>query len=124
MIQVGTILIVSDNSGARKAKCIKVLKKNKTKLGQIGCLVVVSLQDITSGNQRGLKKGQIYKAVILETKRPQRRQDGSVYTFQRNSVALLSPQGAPLGTRVQGAAPFEVREKNFMRLLSLTSTTF
>ena len=124
MIQIGTVLVVSDNSGARKAKCIKVLKKNKTKLGQVGCLIVVSLQEIASGNQRNLKKGQVYRAVVLETKRAQRRQDGSVYTFQRNTVALLSPQGSPLGTRIQGAAPFEVREKKFMRLLALTSTTF
>ena len=117
MIQVGTLLAISDNSGAKKAKCIKILKKTKKNMGQVGDLIVVSLQETNP------KKGQLFKAVLLETKRPKRRQDGTSYTFQRNSAALLSAQGSPLGTRVQGTAPFEVREKNFMKLLVLASTT-
>ena len=123
MIQVGTVLIVSDNSGAKKAKCIKILKRNKNKGGQVGNLIVVSLQEIIPRSHRNLKKGQVCKAVILETKQTQRRQDGSSYSFQRNTVALISAQGSPLGTRIQGAAPFEVRRENFMRLLALTSIT-
>lgn len=124
MIQVGTLLAISDNSGAKKAKCIKILKKTKKNMGQAGDLIVVSLQETNpKNNTKTLKKGQLFKAVLLETKRPKRRQDGTSYTFQRNSAALLSAQGSPLGTRVQGTAPFEVREKNFMKLLVLASTT-
>ena len=124
MIQVGTTLVISDNSGVKKARCIKILKKTKKNMGQVGDLVVVSLQETNSKNSnRALKKGQLFKAVILETKRSKRRQDGTSYAFQRNAAALLSPQGSPLGTRVQGTAPFEVREKNFMKLLVLASTT-
>jgi len=124
MIQVGTTLVISDNSGAKKAKCIKILKKTKNTMGQIGDVLVVSLQETNlTTKTKTLKKGQLFKAVLLETKRPKRRRDGTSYTFQRNAAALLSAQGSPLGTRVQGTAPFEVREKNFMKLLVLASTT-
>ena len=124
MIQVGTTLAISDNSGAKKARCIKILKKTKKNNAQIGDLIVVSLQETNPKNKsKTLKKGQLFKAVILETKKPKRRQDGTSYNFQRNAPALLSAQGSPLGTRVQGSVPFEVRENNFMKLLVLASTT-
>jgi large subunit ribosomal protein L14 len=120
MIQVGTHLQVSDNSGARLVQCIKVLRKTRQGMGRVGDTVVISVKALVRKQKSKVKKGHLYKAVVLETKKRTTRPDGSVFGFARNTVILLSVQGTPIGSRIQGFTPYELREKKHTKLLSLS----
>lgn len=121
MIQVGTQLQVSDNSGAKVVECIKVLSKTRGNFGTVGDLIVVTVKEVTKKQKNKVKKGNVYRAVILETSAEFQRADGSSLKSQRNTAVLLSVQGSPLGTRIQGLASYELRRKNFMKILSLST---
>jgi len=119
MIQVGTVVHVIDNSGAKKARCLKILSTKKT-TGEIGDLILVSVQDTFSKQVKKVKKGEMHKALITESKKKLSRYDGSSIHFIRNSVILVSEKLLPLGTRVNGTVSYELRKKNFLKVLSLS----
>ena len=120
MIQVGTNLFVADNSGARNVQCIKVLHKPKQQMGYTGATLVVSVQSLVRKQKSKVKKGHMYRAIVCETKRMKPRADGSLLRCSRNTVILLSLQNNPIGSRIQGLTPYELRVKNHMELLSLS----
>ena len=120
MIQVGTNLFVADNSGARNVQCIKVLTKPKQQMGYTGATLVVSVQSLVRKQKSKVKKGHMYRAIVCETKRMKPRADGSLLRCSRNTVILLSLQNNPIGSRIQGLTPYELRVKNHMKLLSLS----
>ena len=120
MIQVGTNLFVADNSGARYVQCIKVLHKPKQQMGYTGATLVVSVQSLVRKQKSKVKKGHMYRAIVCETKRMKPRADGSLLRCSRNTVILLSLQNNPIGSRIQGLTPYELRVKNHMKLLSLS----
>ena len=120
MIQVGTNLFVADNSGARNVQCIKILHKPKQQMGYTGATLVVSVQSLVRKQKSKVKKGHMYRAIVCETKRMKPRADGSLLRCSRNTVILLSLQNNPIGSRIQGLTPYELRVKNHMKLLSLS----
>ncbi|AEI88359.1 MAG: 50S ribosomal protein L14 [Candidatus Midichloria mitochondrii] len=117
MIQMGTRCEVADNSGAQVAKCIKILGGAGKMIGGIGDVVVVSIGDAIP--KARVKKGEVYKAVVVRTAKEAKRNDSSVVKFDKNAVVLLNKQGEPVGTRVFGPIPRELRAKNFMKIISL-----
>ncbi len=117
MIQMGTILHVADNSGAKKAKCVKVLGGSMRMISGIGDIIVISIVDAIPNAK--VKKGQVYKGVIVRTVKENKRPDGSTIKFSKNAVVVLDKQGDMIGTRVFGAVPRELRAKNFMKIISL-----
>ena len=117
MIQMRTMLTVSDNSGARIAQCIKVLGGTRRRYGRLGDIVVVSIKDALPGSQ--VKKGSMSKAVIVRTTKGTRRRDGSYIKFDQNAVVLIDDQKEPKGGRVFGPVARELREKGFMKIISL-----
>jgi large subunit ribosomal protein L14 len=123
MIQVGSHLQVTDNSGARVVQCIKVLGKTKQNTGFIGDTIIISVKTLIRKQKSKVKKGNLYKAVILETKKQTIRSNGSFFVFGRNTVALLSIQGSPIGTRIKGSTPYEIRSKGHVKLLSISDFT-
>lgn len=123
MIQHHTILKVSDNSGAKTVKCIKVLGGFKRKFAVIGDIIVVSIQQLrTNKSKKNLKvkKKEIYKALIIRTKTKLKKKDGFFITLKENSVALLNKQGKPIGTRIIGPIP-KILKKKFNKFLSLST---
>jgi len=124
MIQTQTLLKVSDHSGGKLVRCLKVLKKgNNPKIASIGDVIVVSVQSIRLKNRltSKVKKGDVLYAVIVKTKSKLERKTGLALSFDTNSVVLLSNQKKPLGTRVFGIIPKELRERRFSKVLSLAS---
>ena len=119
MIQMQTELEVADNSGARRVMCIKVLGGSKRRYAGVGDLVRISVKDAVPRGK--VKKGEVCHAVVVRTKKGVRRQDGSVLRFDSNAVILLTPQLQPLGTRVFGPVPRELRTERFMKIISLAS---
>ena len=117
MIQNETKLKVADNSGARKLLCIKVLGGSKRKYGNIGDIVVASVKEATPGGV--VKKGEIVKAVIVRSRSGLRRKDGSYISFDDNAAVVINEQNQPRGTRIFGPVARELREKEFMRIVSL-----
>ncbi len=117
MVQLRTMLTVSDNSGARVAQCIKVLGGHHRRYGRLGDIVVVSIKDALPGAQ--VKKGDVAKAVIVRTVKEQRRKDGSYIRFDQNAVVLIDDAKEPRGTRIFGPVARELREKEFMKIISL-----
>ncbi len=117
MIQRETKLTVADNSGAKRALLIGLIHGSKRKTATIGDVVVVSIKEAMPG--AAVKKGDVAKAVIVRTKRPIRRQDGSYIRFDENAVVLVNEEGEPRGTRVFGPVARELRELNFMKIVSL-----
>lgn len=117
MIQAETNLDVADNSGARRVQCIKVLGGSKRKYAHVGDIIVVSVKDAIPRGR--VKKGNVIKAVVVRTSKDIRRQDGSVIRFDRNAAVLINPQGEPIGTRIFGPVPRELRAKNHMKIISL-----
>ena len=118
MIQTQTLLKVSDNSGGKAVRCLKLLKKgNNPKIASVGDVIVVSVQNIRFRNRltSKVKKGDVLYAVVVKTKSKLYRKTGLAFSFDANSVVLLSNQKKPLGTRVFGAIPSELREKNSRR---------
>ena len=124
MIQTQTLLKVSDNSGGKAVRCLKLLKKgNNPKIASVGDVIVVSVQNIRFRNRltSKVKKGDVSYAVVVKTKSKLYRKTGLAFSFDANSVVLLSNQKKPLGTRVFGAIPSELREKKFSKIISLAS---
>jgi large subunit ribosomal protein L14 len=117
MIQIRTILDVADNTGAKKASFICVLGKKDCAHAGIGDIINVNIKE--SSPDAAVKKGEKAKAVIVRTKQPIRRSDGSVLRFDRNAVVFIDAQLNPRGTRVFGPVARELREKNFTKIISL-----
>lgn len=120
MIQEGTKLQVSDNSGARIVECIKVLHNPGKKMGRTGSLIVVSVKSLIRKQKAKVKKGSLYKGVVCETRKIVKRVDGSHFVSPRNTVVLLNVNNRPIGSRIQGVTPHELRLKGRTRLLSLS----
>jgi large subunit ribosomal protein L14 len=116
MIQQESRLNVADNSGAKEVLCIKVLGGTRRRYASVGDIIVVSVKDATPG---GIKKGTVSKAVIVRTKRHIRRKDGSYIRFDDNAVVLLRADEEPRGSRIFGPVARELREKDFMKIVSL-----
>jgi large subunit ribosomal protein L14 len=116
MIQQESRLKVADNSGAKEVLCIRVLGGTKRRYASLGDKIVVSVQDATPG---GVKKGSVSKAVIVRTKKEVRRQDGSYIRFDDNAVVLLNNADEPRGSRIFGPVARELRDKDYMRIVSL-----
>jgi large subunit ribosomal protein L14 len=116
MIQQESRLNVADNSGAKQVLCIRVLGGSKRRYAHVGDTIVVSVKDTSPG---GVKKGTVTKAVIVRTKKEIRRKDGSYIRFDDNAVVLLNAAEEPRGTRIFGPVARELREKNFMKIVSL-----
>lgn len=117
MIQAQTMLTISDNSGARMAQCIKVLGGSQRRYAGLGDIVVVAVKDALPGGQ--VKKGDVAKAVIIRTRKEHRRTDGSYIRFDANAAVIINDQREPRGTRIFGPVARELREKEFMKIISL-----
>ncbi|MBP9993811.1 MAG: 50S ribosomal protein L14 [Bacteroidales bacterium] len=117
MLQQESRLAVADNSGAKEVLCIRVLGGTKKRYARIGDVIVVSVKDaLPSGNA---KKGTVFKAVVVRTKKETRRADGSYIRFDDNACVLLNGQGEMVGTRIFGPVARELREKQYMKIVSL-----
>jgi len=123
MIQQRTILKVSDNSGAKTVRCIKVLGGFKKQYAKVGDIIIASVQQLRNRFKRTSKvrKREIYKALILRTKSKINKKTGTKICFSENSVALLNKQGNPLGTRIIGPVPKILRKKNLQKFVSISS---
>ena len=117
MIQMQTKLEVADNSGAKQVQCVKVLGGSKRMIAGIGDVIVVSVQQAIAGGK--LKKGDVKKAVIVRTRYPIRREDGTYIRFDDNSVVLIGNDQEPIGTRIFGPVARELRARNFTKICSL-----
>lgn len=117
MIQMQTILEVADNSGAKKIQCIKVLGGSRRRYAELGDLIIASVKEASPDGT--VKKKDVVRAVIVRTAKEQRREDGSYIKFDQNAAVLLSPQNEPIGTRIFGPVARELREKAYMRIISL-----
>ena len=117
MIQMQTMITIADNSGASTARCIHVLGGTRRRYARLGDLVVVAVQDAIPGGN--VKKGEVIKAVIVRQRKEYRRRDGSYIRFDENAAVLLDPQGEPRGTRIFGPVARELREKRYMKIISL-----
>ena len=117
MIQQESYLKVADNTGAKEIKCIRVLGGSKRKFGNIGDVIVASVRKAAPGGT--VKKGEVVKAVIVRTKRGVRRDDGSYVRFDENAAVIIKEDKNPKGTRIFGPVARELREKDFMKILSL-----
>jgi large subunit ribosomal protein L14 len=111
------MLTVSDNSGAKVAQCIKILGGTRRRYGGLGDIIVVAIKDAIPGSP--VKKGTVSKAVVVRTKKGTRRKDGSYIKFDQNAVVLIDDQKEPQGGRVFGPVARELREKGFMKIVSL-----
>ncbi len=118
MIQMQTVLEVADNTGATKVQCIKVLGGSHRRYAGVGDVIVVSVTESKGANSKA-KKGQVVKAVVVRTKKGVRRSDGSIIRFDSNAVVIINAQNQPVGTRVSGAVARELRQLNFMKIISL-----
>ncbi len=116
MIQQETRLKVADNSGAKIVQCIKVLGGTRKRYASVGDIIVVSVKNATPG---GIKKGAVSRAVVVRTRKELGRKDGSFIRFDDNAVVLLTPADEPRGTRIFGPVARELRERDFMRIVSL-----
>ena len=117
MVQEETNLVVADNSGAKKVRCIRILGGHERRYAGLGDVVVVSVKSAIPNGQ--VKKGEVSKAVIVRTKKETRRKDGSYIRFDENAVVLLNTQGEPRGTRIFGPVGRELRERQYMKIVSL-----
>lgn len=117
MIQMQSILDVADNSGARRVQCIKVLGGSKRRYAHIGDIIKVSIKEAIPRGR--VKKGDVYTAVVVRTKKGVRRPDGSLIRFDSNAAVLLNNQNQPIGTRIFGPVTRELRTENFMKIVSL-----
>ena len=117
MIQQESRLKVADNTGAKELLCIRVLGGSGRRFAGIGDTIVATVKDAIPGGN--VKKGEIVKAVIVRTRKERRRQDGSYIRFDENAAVILQPSGEPRGTRIFGPIGRELRDKTFMRIISL-----
>ena len=118
MIQMQTKLLAADNSGAKKLQCIKVLGGSKRKYAYLGDEIVVSVKEAIPNSK--VKKGTVLRAVVVRTKKETRRPDGSYVRFDDNAAVIIDTQNNPKGTRIFGPVARELREKNFMKIISLS----
>jgi large subunit ribosomal protein L14 len=117
MIQMRTILDVADNSGARKISCIHALGSQVGRVATLGDIITANVKEATpDGN---VKKGDVVKAVVVRTRKEHRRRDGTYIRFDDNAAVLINDQKEPIGTRVFGPVSRELREKNFLKIVSL-----
>lgn len=119
MIQMQTMLGVADNSGARKVQCIKVLGGSKRRYANIGDIIKVSVKDAIPHGQ--VKKGEVYNAVVVRSRKGIRKRDGSLIRFDGNDAVLLNAQMQPIGTRIFGPVTHELRGERFMKIISLAT---
>jgi len=117
MIQMQTQLSIADNSGARRVQCIKVLGGSHRRYAGIGDIIKVSIKEAIPRGK--VKKGDVYTAVVVRTAKGVRRKDGSAIRFDTNSAVLLNTKLEPIGTRIFGPVTRELRDKNFMKIISL-----
>ena len=117
MIQMQTKLSVADNSGARQVQCIKVLGGSKIRTAGLSDIIVVTVKSALP--RSNVKKGDIYRAVIVRTVSPVHRKDGTTLRFDNNAVVLIDKQGEPVGTRIFGPIGRELRAKNYIKIISL-----
>ena len=117
MIQMQTLLKVADNTGAKEIKCIRVLGGSKRKFGNIGDVIVASVRKSTPGGT--VKKGEVVKAVIVRSAKGVRRADGTYVRFDDNAAVLIKDDKNPRGTRIFGPVARELRDKDYMKILSL-----
>lgn len=117
MIQMQTNLMVADNSGARRVQCIKVLGGAKRRYASVGDVIVVSIKEAIPKGR--VKKGDVRKAVVVRVAKDLMRPDGSAIRFDTNAAVLINNNGEPIGTRIFGPVPRELRAKNHMKIISL-----
>ena len=117
MIQMQTNLDVADNSGARRVMCIKVLGGSKRKYATVGDVIVVSVKEAIPRGR--VKKGDVLRAIVVRTAQGIKRKDGSLIRFDRSAAVIVNKQGEPIGTRIFGPVPRELRAKNHMKIISL-----
>ena len=117
MIQLRTILEIADNSGAKRASMIGVIGRRGKKIAEIGDIITANVKEAIP--EGGVKKGEVVKAVIVRTRSPIRRKDGSVVKFSSNAMVLIDNQKNPRGTRIFGPVARELREREFIKILSL-----
>ncbi len=117
MIQLRTICDVADNTGAKRASCIKVVGRAAKRYAQLGDIITANIKE--SMPEAAVKKGEVVKAVVVRTRSPLRRSDGSYLRFDSNAVVIIDAQGNPRGTRVFGPVAKELRVKKFMKIISL-----
>ena len=117
MVQQQTILKVADNTGAKEIMCIRCLGGSYRKYARVGDIIVASVKTATPGGV--VKKGEVVKAVVVRTKKPIRRADGSYVRFDENAAVIIKEDGTPKGTRIFGPVARELREKDYLKILSL-----
>lgn len=117
MIREYTVLKMADNAGARSARCIRVLGGTRKRYASVGDIIVVAVHDVMPNGP--LKEGQVAKAVVVRTKKEYRRSDGSYIRFDENAAVLVNDDQEPRGTRIFGPVARELRDKQFMRIVSL-----
>jgi large subunit ribosomal protein L14 len=117
MIQQETMVVVADNSGAKQAQCFRVLGGTKRRYARVGDVVVCAVKVAIPGGT--VKKGDVVKAVVVRTVKEQRRKDGSYIRFDENAVVVINDKREPVGTRIFGPVARELREKRFMKIVSL-----
>ena len=117
MVQQQTILKVADNTGAKELMCIRCLGGSYRKYAGVGDIIVASVKTATPGGV--VKKGDVVKAVVVRTKKPIRRADGSYLRFDENAAVIIKEEGTPKGTRIFGPVARELREKDYLKILSL-----
>ena len=121
MIQMQTMLTVADNSGARRVRCIKVIGGSKRRYAGMGDVIICAVQEAQpNGN---IKKGDVVRCVVVRTKKEVRRADGSYIKFDQNACVVIGADGAPKGTRIFGPVARELREKKYMKIVSLAPET-
>jgi len=117
MIQMQTMLDVADNSGARRVQCIKVLGGSKRRYAGIGDIIKITIKEAIPNSR--VKKGEVFNAVVVRTRKGVRRTDGSLIRFDKNAAVLLNAQNQPVGTRIFGPVTRELRTERFMKIISL-----
>ncbi|CEP68035.1 Ribosomal protein L14, bacterial-type [Moorella glycerini] len=117
MIQQQTILKVGDNTGARKLMCIRVLGGSKRRYASVGDVIIASVKEATPGGV--VKKGDVVRAVVVRTTKALKREDGSYIRFNENAAVIINEQNNPRGTRIFGPVARELRDKDFMKIISL-----
>ena len=117
MIQTYTMLVVADNSGAKSVRCIRVIGGSKRRYAAIGDIIAANVKVAIPGS--AIKKGQVVKCVVVRTRKELRRKDGTYIRFDQNAAVLINDQKEPIGTRIFGPVARELREKKFMKIVSL-----
>jgi len=117
MVQVESRLRVADNTGAKVIQCIRVLGGTRRRYARVGDVIVITVKDAIPGG--AVKKGDVKRAVVVRTRKEQRRRDGSYIRFDENAGVLINEAGEPIGTRIFGPVARELREKQFMKIISL-----